>query len=1253
MTDTQSLAGQTIRGYQLKQLVGAGGFGQVYRAHQPSVDRSVAIKVILPEFTEHPDFVARFEAEARTVAKLEHPHIVPLYDFWQDEHGAFLVMRYLKGGSLRDRLEAEGALDPEELERVMGQVCEALAAAHEHGVVHRDLKPENILLDQRGQAYLTDFGIAKDLSAQALTQTGKLTGSAGYLAPEQARAEPVSPATDVYALGILAYELLTGEHPFPDLTPIQLIQHQLNEPLPPASDGRPGVSADVDAVIQRATEKDPANRPADVQQWMDELRAALSAPARPAADERPEFLTAQPPAPRPLFVGREADLEWLDRRLAAAIEQGGRVAFVSGGPGRGKTSLVNEFAYQASKRYPQLVTAIGSANAFSGLGDPYLPFRDILAMLTGEAESKWAAGLISSEQARRLWSHAPHAVAAVLDHGPELLNVFVAASELEARGAAAQAPATQLNRLRALASRERRGVQQTQLFEQYTGVLRSLAAERPLVLVVEDLQWADGASISLLFHLGRRLGTAPVLIVGTYREEEITLGRDGERHPLEKVVAELRQLYGEVLLQLDEVPADADRAFLEALLNSEPNALDESFRQALFERTGGHPLFTVELLRSMQERGDLVHDESGSWVAGPDLSWDRLPERVEAVIQERVARLEEELRELLSVASVEGEQFTAQVVGQVQQVRERQLLRQLSNELERRHRLVHEQGEVRAGAQILSRYRFSHQLFQRYLYNELSAGERRLLHREVASTLELLYRDDLDQVSVQLARHFEEAGEADRAAEQLMIAGRRARRLYANPEALSHFDHALELSEAPTDEMLRQRAEVLNELYRGEQAVADYQRLLDSARQRGDRAAELAALLGLARGHYVISLDHPETGAPESALRYYEQAHQLALELDDIRGVVLSLVPTVWFTDFWPDYEDQARANAEEALAASQSIEDERLRLEAGLAMFYTDPYAERPARGRALLEQLEAVGDLSRLNYLLFGLMFTTLGIGEFEACVEHCERGIALADKLGVPPVQYPTIKGIALARLGRIDAALASLDQEVADEAHRLGRAFREIGRAIVHFELQDLARTIEIVDAVQPLVEELARAWMQDALHMLRARAALQSDRQDEIELDPTLEYLRGSESTTAAVALGEYALASGDSAGAHERAERGRTLAERRGRRPDAVVALELLARIELARGDPAAALESARAGLELAEATGYQSLLWKLRLRQAEALEQLGRPEEADRAREHASKIIRSIAATVSDEALGETFLASPAVRAVLEKTKK
>jgi len=292
-----------------------------------------------------------------------------------------------------------------------------------------------------------------------------------------------------------------------------------------------------------------------------------------------------------------------------------------------------------------------------------------------------------------------------------------------------------------------------------------LAAQQPLLLVLDDLQWADAASINLLFRLGRRIRDSRILVVGAYRPDEVALGRRGERHPLEKVLAEFKRYFGGVWVDLGQAEPAEGRQFVDAFLENEPNRLGESSRQALFAHTGGHPLFTIELLREMQERGDLIRDEEGLWVEGPALDWGTLPARVEGVIEERIGRLEEELRDILTVASVEGEDFTVQIVARVQELQERRLLRTLSRELERRHYLVRERGDMQVGRQLLSRYQFTHTLFQRYLYNDLSAGERRLLHGEIAEILEELYQGRTEEITVQLARHYTEAGEGEAGSE--------------------------------------------------------------------------------------------------------------------------------------------------------------------------------------------------------------------------------------------------------------------------------------------------------------------------------------------------------------------------------------------------------------------------------------------------------------------------------------------------------
>jgi len=263
-----------IRGYELCEMINDGHFAIVYRAYQPMTGRDVAIKAIKSQFANQPEFIRRFEMEAQLVARLEHPYIVPLYDFWREADGAFLVMRFMAGGSLEGLLQKE-PLDFSTALRYLDQVASALALAHQQGYVHRDIKPANILLDEANNAYLSDFGIVKSLSSESVqTQTGVVIGTPAYLSPEQALSEPVTPLSDQYSLALTLYEMLTGRHAFDDDSPARLIIKQINEPLPLVSASRPELPAAVDECIQRATAKEPSSRYPDIPALLRALHTA-------------------------------------------------------------------------------------------------------------------------------------------------------------------------------------------------------------------------------------------------------------------------------------------------------------------------------------------------------------------------------------------------------------------------------------------------------------------------------------------------------------------------------------------------------------------------------------------------------------------------------------------------------------------------------------------------------------------------------------------------------------------------------------------------------------------------------------------------------------------------------------------------------------------------------------------------------------------------------------------------------------------
>jgi len=278
------LTGQQIKDYTLSEMLGRGGFGAVYRAKQNSVDRDVAIKIILPKYANDPNFIRRFESEAQIIARLEHLHIVPLYDYWRDASGAYLVMRHLRGGSLKETLRRND-WDVLHSARVVHQIASALSLAHKNNIIHRDIKPANILLDDEGNAYLSDFGISKILRKdEAAESSHRVLGSPAYIAPEWVQHRMAIPALDQYSLAIVTFELLAGTHPYADReTPVAMLQAHLYDPLPPLNQYRPDLPDDLDTVLLKATAKKPDERYKDVMAFERALRHALKLESRAIA----------------------------------------------------------------------------------------------------------------------------------------------------------------------------------------------------------------------------------------------------------------------------------------------------------------------------------------------------------------------------------------------------------------------------------------------------------------------------------------------------------------------------------------------------------------------------------------------------------------------------------------------------------------------------------------------------------------------------------------------------------------------------------------------------------------------------------------------------------------------------------------------------------------------------------------------------------------------------------------------------------
>ncbi|MBI3942567.1 MAG: DUF2791 family P-loop domain-containing protein [Chloroflexi bacterium] len=732
-----------------------------------------------------------------------------------------------------------------------------------------------------------------------------------------------------------------------------------------------------------------------------------------------------------VFVGRSREMGVLQRFLQATLQGKGQVAFVTGEPGAGKSTLIKAFTEQAQKQNADLVVAVGECNAQTGAGDAYLPFREVLGMLTGDVEAKLAEKTITPENANRLRGMLRWTGSALVEVGPDLIDIFVPGSGIIMKGAAFLATKVEwMDRVENIVQRKKeqpvlgqRGLEQAHLYEQYTNVICKLATRNPLILVLDDLQWGDEASISLLFHLARRISESKIFIIGMFRPNDVAMGRNGERHPLEQVVTEIKRYNAEIELNLDKRDvATEGQTFVSEYIDVvfKPHRFDPGFKKLIFQRTQGHALFTVELLRSLQERAVVAIDEDGVWYLSRPVHFEDLPARVDAVVGERIARLQSELRDILTIASVEGQDFTAQVVARIREMDDHQLATRLTRELDRQHHLIKERGSERVENLRLFQWHFSHTLFQEHLYRDLGEMERIVLHRQVAKYLEELYGPEVKRIPVQLSRHFLEAEVYDKAFKYLKLAGEQAQIHFANEEAISYFRSALDVVQELTKSGLPP----------GQEAIpsngADHDRatgISDTREEQMEIHEHLGDVL-FSMGNY------------DEALEHYSAALKLIENLDKISRA--------------PHAEEDLKNPANSWYRASISAEQKAALLRK-VAQVYerkgeTGQSLEWLVQAQGALEN-ERVAEMARICIARAGVLYRQ---GEVNQALEWCQRGLEIAQDMGERGVLAHAymLRGAIYGDLGDIDHDISDCEkslaiaEEIGDEPQQ-GKAHNNLG------------------------------------------------------------------------------------------------------------------------------------------------------------------------------------------------------------------
>jgi ABC-type oligopeptide transport system substrate-binding subunit len=722
--------------YRIESELGRGGMGIVYRAQDTLLERPVAVKVVSSAGLGT-EGRSRLLQGARAAARLNHPNIVAVHDVGvvvlpdQVEPTSYIILELVEGQTLRDYKHH----DLEEAIQIAMDICEALEAAHQQDIIHRDLKPENVAVTTTGTVKLMDFGLARISGKSRLTQEGALMGTLSYLAPEIILGQEASPRSDLYALGVMLYEMCADRPPFEAENLTAVISQHLYAPVAPPSTYNDQIPPLLDQLIVQLLSKRPHDRPA-------------SAAAVRAALENISLVAPGPQTPAPItqlnrlvrgrMVGREEELAEAVALWEKSAAGDGQFLFISGEPGIGKTRMVKEL-----NAYVEITggkTLLGLCYA-----EERTPYGPIAQMVQYSLENGHNLEL-------------PETVLAdLLTLSPELRLYYPELPPNE--------------RLEPEAEQQR-------LFNSIITWFGALTKDGKLLLVVDDIHWADSGSLALLRYLARRLKRRRALIIATYREVELDAAL-----PFQEMLADVNRERLATRIKLSSLDKGQTQELLMTLFAEEINT---DFLDGVYRETEGNPFFIEEVCRALVDSGRLYY-EDGRWQRPDDIKDLEIPQGVRLAIQSRLSKLSTEEQLALQVAALMGREFEYEMLVGVSELEEDALIGIL---------------EKAEGAQLIEevqlsvpghspRFAFTHALIHATLLSNLSTLRRQRLQRQVALSLEEKYPERREELAPMLGRYFSEAGDGEKGVKYLLMAGDSARTVFAYDEAVEAYEHAL------------------------------------------------------------------------------------------------------------------------------------------------------------------------------------------------------------------------------------------------------------------------------------------------------------------------------------------------------------------------------------------------------------------------------------------------------------------------------
>ncbi len=482
------------------------------------------------------------------------------------------------------------------------------------------------------------------------------------------------------------------------------------------------------------------------------------------------------------FYGRKKELDMLLSKVAPLSDNSIQLAFVTGEAGSGKTALVSKFEEIVSGQMPDVIISKGKCNPLTGSASPYLPFRDLLNDLFGNFELR--NNKLKSIKDDKLKKFFLFSAKCIVNNAPDLIGTFIPGGKILSKvGDSLIKETKMIDKINSLVEKDKltQNLEESKIHEQYTNALRAVSKQYKIVLVIDDLQWADDASVSLLFYLIRHLENENIFLVGMYRSSEIYL----YHHPMESVINELSRSFGEIIIDLEKIDINEKKSLVNGIIDTEANEFDDAFREILFDSTAGNILFVKELMQNLKENGHVLKNEKGVLYLADDINWSIIPSKLESVIKERIERLDETLKYILDIASVQGNSFIAQTISKTLNIKDIDIVRKLSKILDKKYNFITEREVQRLDGQLLSQYYFNNYIVQQYLFNDLSKSEKMLFSDAVANIIEEYYKDNLKDKAVELSHLYETAENWEKSIIYSMMAGDGAYKISAYQQAVS------------------------------------------------------------------------------------------------------------------------------------------------------------------------------------------------------------------------------------------------------------------------------------------------------------------------------------------------------------------------------------------------------------------------------------------------------------------------------------